>query len=63
MPNPDAPNPGSDDAIAQGCRCAVLDNAHGKGYLGDDTPNPRTGKVNFVITHGCPLHWPAEATS
>ena len=29
-----APNPGSDDAIEQGCRCPVMDNAHGHGYLG-----------------------------
>ena len=30
--NPDdSPKPGSDEAIAQGCACAVLDNCHGKG--------------------------------
>jgi len=25
----DTPNPGSDKALARGCTCAVLDNAHG----------------------------------
>lgn len=28
------PNPGSDEAIAAGCRCPVLDNAHGRGWMG-----------------------------
>lgn len=26
-------NPGSDDALKDGCVCPVLDNAHGKGYM------------------------------
>lgn len=26
----DKPNPGSDEARAAGCKCAVLDNNHGK---------------------------------
>ena len=29
-----APNPGSDEAIRQGCQCPILDNSHGRGYLG-----------------------------
>lgn len=44
------PNPGSDEAIAKGCSsseledtCPVLDNAHGKGYLGG-------------VREDCPLH-------
>lgn len=41
-------NPGSDEAIARGCKCAVLDNAHGKGLRGD----PRY----FSIMEDCPLH-------
>lgn len=45
------PNPGSDAAIALGCTCAVLDNAHGRGYMG------RPGV--FVFTCGCPVHDPA----
>lgn len=29
------PNPGSDEAVAMGCRCAVLDNGHGRQpYMG-----------------------------
>ena len=27
-------NPGSDDAIAAGCTCPVMDNGRGRGYLG-----------------------------
>ena len=40
--------PGSDYAIDNGCTCPVLDNAHGKGYLG--IPD------QFVINALCPLH-------
>lgn len=43
-----APNPGSDEAIAKGCKCPVLDNAHGRGYLG------KPGI--FVLSADCPLH-------
>lgn len=42
-------NPGSDEAIDAGCKCPVLDNAHGKGYMGID------GK--FAVLDDCPLHW------
>ena len=42
------PNPGSSEAIAQGCRCPVLDNAHGKGYMGQ--------LGIFVYVEGCPVH-------
>ena len=41
-------NPGSDEAIAAGCICAVLDNAHGFGYLG--VPG------RWIYTVGCPVH-------
>ena len=47
MLNP-IPNPGSDEAIAQGCWCPVLDNAHSKGYMGIEGI--------FVYTEGCPVH-------
>jgi len=30
----DIPHPGSDKAIDAGCTCPVLDNGHGRGYLG-----------------------------
>lgn len=43
------PSPGSKEAIAQGCCCPVLDNAHGKGIMWN-------GKPAFWITEDCPLH-------
>lgn len=44
-----APNPGSQDAIDQGCTCPVLDNRHGKGaYLRGDNV--------FWIDATCPIH-------
>lgn len=40
------PNPGSDEALAAGCSCPIMDNGHGRGsYLG-----------NWIISVGCPLH-------
>ena len=48
MPNNIAPNPGSPEAVAQGCKCAVIDNAHGRGYRGQQGV--------FVMTASCPLH-------
>jgi hypothetical protein len=48
----DPPNPGSAEAKARGCKCAVLDNNHGKfPPMGDD----------WWITEGCPLHTFPEA--
>ena len=29
------PNPGSKEAREQGCLCPIIDNEHGKGYLGN----------------------------
>lgn len=46
--NKKSPNPGSDEAIAQGCKCPVIDNCHGKGYMG--IPDV------FVYTENCPIH-------
>lgn len=53
------PNPGPDEALARGCRCPVLDNARGKGYMG--MPGI------FAMRADCPLHGkdaktPAEKT-
>lgn len=51
------PNPGSPEAVAQGCSCAVLDNHHGAGV-----PWPRPdGKdpyenPSFWISGSCALH-------
>lgn len=44
----DIPNPGSGEAIEQGCTCPILDNGHGRGYMGIEG--------QFIITAGCPLH-------
>ena len=41
-------NPGSDEAIKQGCICPILDNAHGKGSY--------WGKGLFFINTKCPIH-------
>lgn len=42
------PNPGSDEALAKGCTCPVIDNGRGHGR----------GDGNFWINEGCPLHTP-----
>ena len=42
------PAPGSDEALALGCTCPVLDNGHGKGFMGIEG--------YYVIAEGCPLH-------
>lgn len=45
------PNPGSKEAIAQSCTCAVMDNHYGKGF----------GKPPmFWISDDCPLHAPKK---
>lgn len=44
------PNPGSDEAVARGCTCPVIDNAHGRGFRGSPW--------QFVMVAGCPLHMP-----
>lgn len=46
------PNPGSKEAGEQGCLCPVIDNAHGRGYLGNGE------RFGFVINEHCPLHAP-----
>lgn len=45
----DKPNPGSDEAIALGCKCPVLDNGHGKGFILD-------GERVHWKNAKCPLH-------
>lgn len=42
------PDPGSDEAIALGCTCPVLDNGRGRGYMGQPGI--------YVYTIGCPVH-------
>ena len=48
-------NPGSEEAVAAGCKCPVLDNGHGKGIYGGGVKNEK-GKVIFWINEDCPLH-------
>lgn len=43
------PNPGSDEAYGQGCRCPILDNHNGLGFL-------IKGFHQFVMADNCPLH-------
>ena len=42
------PNPGSAEAVKQGCQCPIIDNGHGHGYKGCEGV--------FVINGDCPLH-------
>lgn len=49
-----APNPGSAEAISQGCKCPRLDNAHGRGYMGG--VRDENGALVFVVRLDCPLH-------
>jgi len=41
-------NPGSPEAVLNGCICPVIDNHHGKGSRGDGT--------RFITNAACPLH-------
>lgn len=47
MTNPNIPNPGSNEAIALGCSCPILDNGHGLGAYGGTIKN----------REGCPIFW------
>lgn len=49
-----APNPGSSDAIAKGCTCPVMDNGHGRGYMGG--VKDKDGNTLFVYSASCPVH-------
>lgn len=50
-------NPGSPAAVANGCKCPVLDNGRGQGAWGS------SGKdAIFWITASCPLHGSSEPT-
>ena len=48
------PNPGSDAAIKQGCKCPEFDNARGRGARGT-FDSPQKDKV-FWMSSDCPLH-------
>lgn len=43
-------NPGSPEAIKQGCTCPVLDNDHGDGFPG------RGHESMFWVSRTCPIH-------
>ena len=47
-------NPGSDEARKAGCTCPVMDNCHGKGYMGG--VKDEDGNTIFVISMNCPIH-------
>lgn len=44
------PNPGSPEAVAQGCSCPVMDNAGGRGAYGGGEPK------TFWVHERCPIH-------
>lgn len=45
------PNPGSDEAVKQGCLCPRMDNGFGRGVYQDDN-----GEWQFWINADCKLH-------
>ena len=47
------PNPGSPEAVEQGCECAVIDNQHGRGAAWS---HPYVPAPMFWINHDCPMH-------
>ena len=51
-------SPGSDEAIAAGCTCPVIDNGYGRGCMGG--VKDEQGRTVFVIRLDCPLHGIAE---
>lgn len=48
------PNPGSQEAIDQGCKCPVMDNCYGKGIPIPDEDG--TISVAFWMSGDCPMH-------
>ncbi len=46
------PNPGSNEALAQGCTCPESVNHHGRGFYFSGEPET----TYFYYTVGCPLH-------
>ena len=48
------PNPGTQEARNLGCSCPVLDNGHGKGWMGGVKDDD--GETIYVYTIGCPVH-------
>jgi len=48
------PNPGSKEAIKQGCTCPVMDNNNGKGLPIPDKDG--TIQTAFWMSVDCPIH-------
>jgi len=48
------PNPGSSEAVKQGCTCPVIDNCHGKGF--PVTSDEGELLIAFWRDMTCPLH-------
>lgn len=46
------PPPGSPDALAQGCRCPIIDNHYGAGF----GEHPESGLPMYVFNADCPMH-------
>lgn len=49
------PNPGSAEARARGCTCAVIDNHYGRGRYGDGE------RYGWFMSGDCPLHGASNA--
>jgi hypothetical protein len=48
------PNPGSDEAVAAGCTCPVMDNARGRGIpIATDEGELQ---IAYWINGNCPIH-------
>jgi len=43
--------PGSKEAIDAGCKCPVIDNRNGKGYMTDEN-----GKPLYIFNEDCRIH-------
>ena len=55
MEKHEAANPGSPEAVANGCTCPRMDNANGRGACGTSGE-----KAVFWIDQDCPSHGPKE---
>lgn len=46
--------PGSDKARDKGCKCPIMDNYYGRGYMGGVLDED--GNIVYVTNGNCPLH-------
>lgn len=44
-------NPGSAEAVKNGCTCPIMDNCRGRGI-----PAGKGGEIVFYMSENCPLH-------